>query len=93
MYDYYKIAAYGIKLSYSKFVTTIQIVQMVLGIFFNVVWFYNHYKYPEECTALHPQKMIWGAGLMYGSYLFLFAQFYINRYNKSKKKKQEKKKN
>ena len=86
MYDYYKVASYGIKLTYAKSVTKIQIIQMMAGILLTLLWIYYHYLDANTCTCDHSQYIITSAIIMYASYLTLFSLFYINRYNKKKKK-------
>jgi elongation of very long chain fatty acids protein 6 len=93
MYDYYMVRAYGIKLNYDRAVTRIQILQMVFGIIVNSVWVWQWFQNPAACPARSAEIMIGCAVVMYGSYFFLFATFYIARYNKAKKTNKAKKAN
>jgi hypothetical protein len=52
---------------------------MFIGIGLNVVWallFFNG----NNCMCTNPFLMLSAAVVMYGSYLFLFVQFFIGRY-------------
>jgi hypothetical protein len=85
MYSYYFLSGVCDKPpKWGKFVTIIQIVQMVLGFFFVVLNFYFK-NITQNCHG--SMRNITLAFLMYSSYLFLFVQFFINRYKKKVDKK------
>lgn len=92
MYYYYARAAQGVRLGFAKFVTQIQITQMVFGIAASALLMGLHYGLPEgRCTggrAIQENGMLSWAFLattgMYLSYLVLFVLFYIKRYHKKK---------
>eukprot|EP00558_Chaetoceros_sp_UNC1202_P002698 CAMPEP_0197246822 /NCGR_PEP_ID=MMETSP1429-20130617/23485_1 /TAXON_ID=49237 /ORGANISM="Chaetoceros sp., Strain UNC1202" /LENGTH=93 /DNA_ID=CAMNT_0042707585 /DNA_START=588 /DNA_END=869 /DNA_ORIENTATION=+ len=91
MYGYYFLMAMKMKPKWfnAMFITTAQISQMVVGVMVTLAAFY-YYKYDNagDCH-IHYQNTV-AAFLMYGSYLFLFAQFFIGRYFKVKATKQKK---
>lgn len=80
MYWYYYRRACGVVLSYDKGITQIQISQMVLGMFAASHWAYYHFQDPTTCDAEHPLYLVAAAVVMYGSYFYLFASFYLKRY-------------
>ncbi len=83
MYWYYYRAACGVKLTYDKFITTIQIVQMVLGLVvigvWTLFWATATPERPVPCDS--PHLVIASATIMYGSYFYLFYSFYRRRYS------------
>lgn len=84
MYGYYFLMAMKMKPKWFNpiVVTIAQISQMFVGIIVTLVAFY-YYKYDEaECFIKKDNNL--AAFLMYGSYLFLFLQFFIGRYFKDK---------
>jgi len=66
------------------FITTIQIVQMIMGIVVTVVSAYHHEKDPSSCSV-DPQNYKLGF-VMYASYFVLFAVLFYNNYVLKKKK-------
>eukprot|EP00742_Colponemidia_sp_Colp-10_P001462 GILJ01001572.1.p1 GENE.GILJ01001572.1~~GILJ01001572.1.p1 ORF type:complete len:298 (+),score=23.06 GILJ01001572.1:90-983(+) len=89
MYFYYFLSAVGCKASWGKFVTTIQILQMVGGIIVTAGGFY--YKYwtlgGHNIDSMNPIYAI----IMYASYLVLFAVLYVDLYIKRSRRAAEKK--
>lgn len=90
MYGYYFLMAVKLKPKWlnAMFITVAQISQMVVGVVVTVVSCYyyilekddNERDFEERC---HIQlSNIIAAFLMYGSYLFLFLQFFLQRYFK-----------
>jgi elongation of very long chain fatty acids protein 6 len=79
MYGYYFLMAIHMKPKWlnAMFITTAQISQMVVGVGITIAAFY-FYKNDPDCM-IHKENNI-AAFLMYGSYLFLFAQFFLTRY-------------
>lgn len=59
-------------------ITVAQISQMIVGVAVTVIGCYLIVYDPEDCT-LGPDNNI-AALVMYGSYLFLFLQFFVQRY-------------
>mmetsp|Transcript_4354 Transcript_4354/g.8370 ORF Transcript_4354/g.8370 Transcript_4354/m.8370 type:complete len:292 (-) Transcript_4354:184-1059(-) len=92
MYGYYFLMAMKMKPKWlnAMFITTAQISQMIVGVAITVVAFYYYMKEGESCF-IHKENNI-AAFLMYGSYLFLFAQFFVGRYFQVKAKGAAKKK-
>lgn len=81
MYYYYYRMACNVYCSYSKVVTTIQIVQMAVGIAVTGLWFHFHSEDAAKCRSFSDTTVILVSSvLLYGSYLVLFAIFYVNRY-------------
>jgi hypothetical protein len=70
-------------------VTVAQISQMVVGVAVTLIGFY-YYQTDSTCNIQKQNNM--AAFIMYGSYLFLFLQFFIGRYYKGQVKVVPKKK-
>ena len=93
MYFYYFLMAVKCKPKWfnSIWITVSQISQMVVGVTVTVLGFVLAPTYDKEC-ALKPDNNK-AALIMYGSYLMLFVQFFIQRYQvkgrKSKPKTQK----
>jgi elongation of very long chain fatty acids protein 6 len=94
MYGYYFLMAIKMKPKWlnAMFITTAQISQMVVGVAVTIAAFYYYKKEGSSCKIERENNI--AAFVMYGSYLFLFMQFFIGRYFKvnasttpSKKKK------
>lgn len=79
MYGYYFMMAihYKPKWFHPMAVTTFQISQMVVGVLVTLIGFY-YYKMDSSCHITAENNT--AAFVMYGSYLFLFLQFFIGRY-------------
>jgi len=84
MYGYYFLMAVKMKPKWFNaiWITVAQILQMVIGVTVSIVSFY-YYKYDDECD-LQPGTLV-AAFFMYGSYLYLFAAFFFNRYVRGNK--------
>jgi len=83
MYGYYFLMAIKMKPAWlnAMCITAAQISQMVVGVALTIAAFYYYYtEGPIKCK-IQKQNNI-AALLMYGSYLFLFAQFFVTRYFK-----------
>lgn len=84
MYGYYALMALKMKPFWLSpvFVTTIQIIQMIIGTY---IQFYASYKYitNSKCNV-DGHNIFWG-GIMYSSYLYLFVNFAFKRYKNKKK--------
>lgn len=85
MYFYYALTGWGYKPSWGIFLTVGQILQMVGGIIFNVMFFVIHVNTPGGCGCDNPTVIFVASVLMYGSYLYLFCQFFYKRYVAPKK--------
>lgn len=81
MYYYYFNASLGMPPKWGKLLTLGQILQMVIGTILNTYWFYL-YQNGIFCTCRNPDYLIISCALMYGSYLYLFVMFFINKYSK-----------
>ncbi|EQC26197.1 hypothetical protein SDRG_15934 [Saprolegnia diclina VS20] len=77
MYFYYFLAAIGIRASWAKFVTIIQLLQMVVGVAVCASGVY-YVKAGVTCE-LDRENLKWGI-LMYSSYFALFLKFFLERY-------------
>eukprot|EP01115_Flamella_aegyptia_P015372 TRINITY_DN93833_c0_g1_i1.p1 TRINITY_DN93833_c0_g1~~TRINITY_DN93833_c0_g1_i1.p1 ORF type:complete len:292 (-),score=30.00 TRINITY_DN93833_c0_g1_i1:16-891(-) len=80
MYWYYFLSARGYKLTWGKFVTIIQLSQMVVGVSISSIWSY-YYLSGTYCPMDHPNLYMASSLIIYGSYFALFLNFYINRYH------------
>lgn len=80
MYGYYFIMAINYKPKWFNpmIITTFQISQMVVGVLVTIIGFYYYNTSKLSCHIAAENNM--AAFLMYGSYLFLFLQFFIGRY-------------
>jgi len=85
MYGYYFLMAMKMKPKWlnAMFITTAQISQMVVGVMVTIAAFYYYNKESSDTCEIQKENTV-AAFLMYGSYLFLFAQFFIGRYFKVK---------
>ncbi len=80
MYFYYFLMAVKFKPKWfnSIWITVSQISQMVVGVAVTALGFFLPSRYAKEC-AIKPENNA-AALIMYGSYLLLFVQFFIQRY-------------
>lgn len=81
MYGYYFLMAIRMKPKWlnAMFITTAQISQMVVGVAVTMFAFYYYNTESQSGCQIQKENNI-AAFLMYGSYLFLFLQFFIGRY-------------
>jgi elongation of very long chain fatty acids protein 6 len=94
MYGYYFLMAVKMRPKWFNpiVVTIMQLSQMFIGVGVTVVAFY-YYKNPVEGKFCHIRKENnVAAFIMYGSYFYLFLQFFLARYFKVKVKGEPKKK-
>uniref|UniRef100_A0A6U6D1J1 Elongation of fatty acids protein n=1 Tax=Odontella aurita TaxID=265563 RepID=A0A6U6D1J1_9STRA len=94
MYGYYFLMAVKAKPRWmnAKFITIAQISQMVVGVGVTMASFYYYMKEEEndggdDDPCLIRKENNVAAFVMYGSYLFLFLQFFVGRYLKGKARK------
>ena len=80
MYFYYFLMAVKVKPKWfnSIWITVSQISQMVVGVAVTALGFILPPRYEKEC-AIKPENNA-AALIMYGSYLLLFVEFFIQRY-------------
>lgn len=80
MYFYYCLMAchYKPKWLPPMVITAAQISQMIVGVCVTLVGAYISMQNQESCHLRHENNT--AAFIMYGSYLFLFAQFFVGRY-------------
>ena len=76
MYFYYFLMAIKIRPPWAVLVTSLQISQMMVGVVLTILGFL--FVGRPNCWIGHDNNM--AAFLMYGSYLFLFLQFFVGRY-------------
>ena len=87
MYGYYFLMAAKLKPKWlnAMFITGAQISQMVVGIIVTIFAFYFYYTANDELNPCYIQsENNFAAFIMYGSYLFLFMQFFTVRYYKTR---------
>jgi len=79
MYGYYFLMAMKWKPKWFNaiIITMFQISQMIVGVAVTLIGFY-YYNTEEQCAIQRENNV--AAFLMYGSYLFLFLQFFFRRY-------------
>lgn len=80
MYGYYYLMAVKQKPNWLQpgLITGAQISQMVVGVAVQAFGMIQYYSGSTTCP-LNASNLFWG-GVMYGSYLFLFCQFAVDRY-------------
>merc|ERR1712196_207888 len=76
---------FGFRFRWAKYLTHLQIIQMVVGIATTATWSYQHYVQGFPCRGKHPDLFIISAFIMYGSYLILFVKFFFNKYGSAKR--------
>lgn len=93
MYFYYFCMAVDIKAisAISTFITVIQIAQMIMGVIIVSTVAYYQFLTEQGCQGSERDTTIFGL-IMYSTYLFLFVQFFLNRYVFGKKDDKKKKK-
>ena len=92
MYYYYARTAQGVRPQFAKFITLIQLTQMVLGLLlsiaFGITWYLTK-DHENSCdggetmrkSGMLPLVLI-ATAAMCASYFLLFAQFYLERYRR-----------
>merc|ERR1719320_240529 len=91
MYTYYALASFGYRPSkWAMSITVLQITQMVIGLCLGAAAVYAKYT-EKNCAWQNPSAdgmyMLTTTFVIYGSYFFLFAKFYFDRYVNPKKLK------
>jgi len=84
MYWYYFQKERGYDPIWAKPLTIAQILQMVFGLFLNIVWF-TGYMNDRECACVRPKTLTIMGCTIYASYLFLFMKYFFERYVFAKK--------
>ena len=86
MYFYYFLMATKMRPKWLNpmIITTFQISQMIVGVVVTLLGFY-YFSTDESCMIEKENNT--AAFVMYGSYLFLFMQFFVGRYYKIARKK------
>lgn len=85
MYYYFAMTmGFGWRFWWAKYLTHLQIVQMVVGIATVCSWSYQHFVQGFDCRLQHPEPVMICCFIMYGSYLVLFVQFFIAKYCNAK---------
>jgi hypothetical protein len=82
MYFYYFLTSLHYYPSWGKYITQLQLVQMVLGVIIAMSWTYYAYFTPESTPMRIPAHgyFVFAASSIYGSYFLLFMRFYYQRY-------------
>jgi len=97
MYSYYFLACFGHKPWWGKYVTRIQLTQMVIGMIATGIWAYYYYLSGQECPLWSPHledyelikgysienTVIAASLLVYASYFVLFLHLYLNRFRET----------
>lgn len=93
MYFYYFLMAVKCKPKWlnALWITIAQISQMVVGVVVTVLGFIVYKQYAEEGCWITADNNL-AAFVMYGSYLFLFLEFFVERYFLTSKRSQTQKK-
>ncbi len=92
MYYYYARTAQGVRPQFAKFVTLIQLIQMIVGLLiaigFGAMWYMSK-NHEEPCDGGETMRksgalplVLISTAAMYFSYFLLFAQFYLERYRR-----------
>jgi len=91
MYFYYALMAMRIRPKWFNpmLITAFQISQMIVGIAVTLVAFYFFMNDPDGNCKIERENNT-AAFVMYGSYLFLFGQFFVGRYFAAAKKSKKK---
>jgi hypothetical protein len=93
MYYYYARMAQGVRPAFGKVLTSVQLGQMGVGVICVVYFTMYGNLYPEDCQGsrllqqdggFYHMWALLATVVMYGSYFFLFAVFYLNKYSKKK---------
>merc|ERR1712137_822387 len=86
MYFYYFYAGFtDTRPSWGRYITQLQLTQMVVGIAITISWDYYFFA-GYECPARWPYVGILGGAVMYSSYFILFLQFYFKRHGGKRQK-------
>jgi len=80
MYYYFFLAACGNRPSWGRFVTIIQLTQMVAGITISSFWTYFYLSESYPCPLEHANAYMFSTLALYASYFLLFLNFYLQRY-------------
>lgn len=82
MYGYYFLMAIRMKPKWlnAMIITTAQMSQMVVGLFITMFTFYYYGTVENDQPCKIEKQNNIAAFIMYGSYLILFAQFFVGRY-------------
>lgn len=85
MYFYYFLMAVKKKPKWmnAMVITVAQISQMIVGVAVTILGFYYSAKHANDDGCLVKKENNIAAFIMYGSYLFLFLQFFVARYVKN----------
>lgn len=88
MYGYYFLMAAKLRPKWFNpvIITAFQISQMIVGVAVTLAGFY-YYKTDKSCQIEAENNT--AAFVMYGSYLFLFLQFFVGRYGQPSAKKRK----
>mmetsp|Transcript_83858 Transcript_83858/g.125719 ORF Transcript_83858/g.125719 Transcript_83858/m.125719 type:complete len:228 (+) Transcript_83858:126-809(+) len=73
---------------WGKYITLLQLTQMVVGISITASWDYYYFS-GYECPASWPEFGIIGGALMYLSYFILFLRFYTRRHSQHSPQKRD----
>ncbi|RDD46918.1 Elongation of very long chain fatty acids protein 6 [Trichoplax sp. H2] len=90
MYSYYALKATGqfkISKKVNLLITTLQTVQMIVGCGINIYAAHSQFILGKDCTIT--KNLLMASGVMYFSYLVLFANFFFKTYLRSPKPKEK----
>jgi len=87
MYFYYFLTSIGQRPSWGKWVTILQLVQMVYGLTLTICWTY-FYLTRNDCVLIkydgipaNEDALMVASLLLFGSYFILFLRMYLNRFS------------
>jgi len=82
MYGYYFLMAIKMKPKWlnAMLITSTQITQMIVGVFITIFTLYYHRTVDKDLPCKIEKENNVAAFIMYGSYLILFAHFFVKRY-------------
>lgn len=81
MYLYYGLKELGYSPNWNFILTQIQTLQMLIGVLITLGWTVIYYTQYVHCPS--NDVMMFMSMFIYGSYLYLFAQFYFKKYKKN----------
>ena len=101
MYYYYFISTFGYKIWWKKYLTILQIIQFIGGVYTAFIYIYDCFDYdnksfleydyiygPSKCTMNSNPWVAMFNIIIIISFVVLFSIFYYNSYSKKKKKAQ-----
>mmetsp|Transcript_31343 Transcript_31343/g.78659 ORF Transcript_31343/g.78659 Transcript_31343/m.78659 type:complete len:308 (-) Transcript_31343:122-1045(-) len=82
MYFYYFLTSLGYSPTWGRYLTLMQLSQMVVGIAIPFAWSAYHFT-GHRCPCDHIPTFFTSTIVVYGSYFILFLRFYLQRWGKA----------